>query len=112
MQKPFSTQPELFITSADTEHASLPRLDGTEAVLDWVRARTNHGQNLCQKDWPPELSIADFTPRVIAGHLVSLQRCVAGSVTVSWSVVQEILSPRIGWGISLTPLPSGAFGRG
>ena len=75
MQKPFSTQPELFITSADLEHASLQGLDGAEAVLDWVKARTNHGQNLCQKDWPPELSIADFTPRVIAGHLVSLERC-------------------------------------
>ena len=37
MQKPFSTQPELFITSAELEHASLQRLDGAEAVLDWVK---------------------------------------------------------------------------
>jgi len=35
MQKPFSTQPALFVTSADLEHASLQGLDGAEAVLDW-----------------------------------------------------------------------------
>lgn len=35
MHKPFSTQPELFITSADLEHPSLRGLDGAEAVLDW-----------------------------------------------------------------------------
>ena len=37
MQKPFSTQPELFITSADLEHASLQGLDAAEAILDWVK---------------------------------------------------------------------------
>ena len=37
MQKPFSTQPDLFITSADLEHASLQGLDGAEAILDWVK---------------------------------------------------------------------------
>lgn len=35
MHKSFSTQPELFITSADLEHPSLRGLDGAEAVLDW-----------------------------------------------------------------------------
>ena len=37
MQKPFSTQPELFVTSADLEHPSLQGLDGAEAVLDWAQ---------------------------------------------------------------------------
>ena len=37
MQKPFATQPELFVTSADLEHASLQGLDGAEALLDWVK---------------------------------------------------------------------------
>ena len=37
MQKPFSTQPELFVTSADLEHPSLQGLNGTEAVLDWAK---------------------------------------------------------------------------
>jgi len=37
MQKPFTTQPELFITSTDLEHASLQGLDGAEAVLDWQK---------------------------------------------------------------------------
>lgn len=37
MQKPFSTQPELFATSADLEHPSLQGLDGAEAVLDWSK---------------------------------------------------------------------------
>lgn len=37
MQKPFSTQPELFVTCADLEHASLQGLDGAEAVLDWTK---------------------------------------------------------------------------
>ena len=35
MQKPFTTQPALFITASDLEHASLNGLDGAEAVLDW-----------------------------------------------------------------------------
>ena len=34
MQKPFTTQPEPFVTSADLEHPSLNELDGAEAVLD------------------------------------------------------------------------------
>jgi len=37
MQKPFSTQPELFITGSDLEHPSLQGLDGAEAVLDWAK---------------------------------------------------------------------------
>lgn len=37
MQKPFTTQPDLFVTSADLEHPSLQGLDGAEAVLDWAR---------------------------------------------------------------------------
>jgi IS5 family transposase len=37
MQNPFSTQPELFITSGDLGHASLQGLDGAEAVLDWQK---------------------------------------------------------------------------
>jgi IS5 family transposase len=36
MQKPFSTQPELFVTGADLEHPSLRGLDGAEAVMDWA----------------------------------------------------------------------------
>jgi len=37
MQKPFSTQPELFVTSADLAHPSLQGLDGAETVLDWSK---------------------------------------------------------------------------
>jgi IS5 family transposase len=37
MQNPFITQPELFITCADLEHASLKGLDGAEALLDWAK---------------------------------------------------------------------------
>lgn len=37
MQNPFSTQPELFVTSTDLEHPSLQGLDGAEAVLDWAK---------------------------------------------------------------------------
>jgi len=36
MQKPFVSQPALFVTSADLEHPSLQGLDGAEAVLDWT----------------------------------------------------------------------------
>jgi len=35
MQKPFSTQPELFISTADLEHPILHSLDDTEALLEW-----------------------------------------------------------------------------
>ena len=34
MQKPFITQPELFVSSSDLEHPALHALDDTEAVLD------------------------------------------------------------------------------
>lgn len=37
MQRPFATQPELFVTNADLEHPSLSGLDGAEAVLDWSK---------------------------------------------------------------------------
>ena len=37
MQNPFTTQPELFVTSADLEHPNLSGLDGAEAVLDWSK---------------------------------------------------------------------------
>jgi hypothetical protein len=37
MQKSFSNQPELFVTSVDLEHPDLQGLDGTEAVLDWAK---------------------------------------------------------------------------
>ena len=37
MQKPFTTQPELFVTTSDLEHPSLHALDDTEAVLDWSK---------------------------------------------------------------------------
>ena len=39
MQKLFSTQPKLFITSADLEHVSLQGLDSVEAILDWVKLK-------------------------------------------------------------------------
>jgi len=34
MQKPFTTQPELFVTTRDLDHPTLHALDDTEAVLD------------------------------------------------------------------------------
>jgi len=37
MQKPFITQPELFVSSSDLEHPALHALDDTEAVLDWSK---------------------------------------------------------------------------
>lgn len=35
MQKPFTTQPELFVSSSDFEHPILHSLDETEALLNW-----------------------------------------------------------------------------
>ena len=37
MQKPFITQPELFVTTSELEHPSLHALDDIEAVLDWSK---------------------------------------------------------------------------
>ena len=37
MQKPFISQPELFISTHDLDHSALHALDDTEAVLDWSR---------------------------------------------------------------------------
>lgn len=37
MQKPFSTQSELFVSSSDIDHPILGSLDDTESLLDWSR---------------------------------------------------------------------------
>ena len=37
MQKPFATQPELFVTARELDHRALHALDDTEAVLDWSK---------------------------------------------------------------------------
>ena len=40
MQKPFATQPELFVTAREFDHRALHALhalDDTEAVLDWSK---------------------------------------------------------------------------
>ena len=53
MQKPFSTQPELFITSVDLEHASLQGLDGAAAILDWVKLEQIMGEIYASKTGRP-----------------------------------------------------------
>ena len=37
MQKPFATQPELFVIMRELDHRALHALDDTEAVLDWSK---------------------------------------------------------------------------
>lgn len=37
MQKSFTTQPELFVSSTDLEHPVLHALDDTESLLDWAQ---------------------------------------------------------------------------
>jgi hypothetical protein len=37
MQKPFITQPELFVSTNDLDHPGLHTLDDTEGVLDWSK---------------------------------------------------------------------------
>ena len=37
MQKPFTSQPELFVSTNDLDHPDLHALDDTEAVLDWSK---------------------------------------------------------------------------
>ena len=37
MQKSFTTQPELFVSSTDLEHPVLHALDDTESLLDWTQ---------------------------------------------------------------------------
>ncbi len=36
MQKSFTTQPELFVSSADLDHPILHALDDTESLLEWT----------------------------------------------------------------------------
>ena len=36
-QKPFVSQPELFVTTSDLDHPALHALDDTEAVLGWTK---------------------------------------------------------------------------
>jgi len=40
MQKPFTTQKEIFVSAADFNHPSLCSLDSTEELLDWSRIET------------------------------------------------------------------------
>ena len=35
MQKPFATQPKLFVSGSDPGHPTLHALEDTEALLDW-----------------------------------------------------------------------------
>lgn len=37
MQKPFTSQPELFVSTSDLNHPTLYALDDTEAVFDWSK---------------------------------------------------------------------------
>ena len=37
IQKPFATQPELFVTTRELDHCALHALGDTEAVLDWPK---------------------------------------------------------------------------
>lgn len=37
MQKPFTTQSELFVSSSDIDHPILHSLDDTEALLEWSK---------------------------------------------------------------------------
>jgi len=37
MQKPFISQPKLFVSTSDLDHPTLRALDDTEAVLDWSK---------------------------------------------------------------------------
>ena len=57
MQKLFSTQPELFITSANLEHASLQGLDGAEAILDWVKLERIMAEIYASKTGRPSYSV-------------------------------------------------------
>ena len=67
MQKPFSTQPELFITCADLEHASLQGLDGAEAILDWVKLEQIMAEIYASKTLPLlRRGLHQFTPLVMA----------------------------------------------
>ena len=40
MQKPFSTQPELFVSTSELDHPILHSLDDTEALLEWSEIET------------------------------------------------------------------------
>jgi IS5 family transposase len=35
MQKPFTTQPEFFVSASDIDHPILRSFDDTEVLLDW-----------------------------------------------------------------------------
>ena len=37
MQKPFATQPKIFVTTRELDHRALHALDDTVAVLDWSK---------------------------------------------------------------------------
>ncbi|PCH59336.1 MAG: hypothetical protein COC05_07195 [Gammaproteobacteria bacterium] len=40
MQKPFTTQPKLFVSASDIDHPILRSLDDTEALLEWSDSET------------------------------------------------------------------------
>jgi len=98
MQKPFSTQPELFITSADLEHASLQGLDGAEAILDWVKLEQIMAEIYASKTGRPSYPLLTLLRASLLGIWYRLSDAELALSPVSRSVVQEILSPRIGWG--------------
>ena len=83
MQKPFATQPELFVTARELDQRALDALDDTEAVLDWSKIEPILCSIYASKTGPPQLSTFDLVSRFTAGSVVPVVGCSTVAMPLS-----------------------------
>jgi IS5 family transposase len=67
MQKSFSTQAELFISSSELEHPILHSLDDTEALLDWAKIETQLSSIYSSKTGRPSYPLLSLFRGLLLG---------------------------------------------
>ncbi len=69
MQKPFATQPKLFVSGSDPGHPTLHALEDTEALLDWSEIErllsTIHASTTGRLGHPLLTLLRDLLPGVV-----------------------------------------------
>lgn len=92
MLKPFTPQPELFVSSANLNHPALHALDNTHSFL--IGHRLNRYLfNLPFKQSASKPSAANIVSQFAAGDAVSFVRRSAGSVPTQRLIDSQVLPP-------------------
>jgi hypothetical protein len=98
MQKPFATQPELFVTTRELDHPALHALDDTEAVLDWSKIEPILSSIYASKTGRPSYPLLTLFRGLLLGvwyRLSDVQlsqclyrdRCFVSFATLNWAAM-------------------------